>query len=264
MKKSFIYESIHDKQSPVRFFQSVNDVTLPHFHRCIEMLYISEGKVAGTVDGEHFLAEKDDIIFARHCAVHELTPAPTYKHYVLIIKSQYEDDFAPLLEKETFPPLLAEKEFNRTLLPFFLALEEKETISSTITTKGYIDVIFGKLLSHYDRTPIVATPNMSTVVSALNYIDEHYAEPLSLEAIASVFGYNKYYFSRLFNNYIGENLNSYINMVRINNVLSLAKKHEKANLCEIAYACGFDSMATFYRNYARYHEKPPTQLLQSK
>jgi len=104
---------------------------------------------------------------------------------------------------------------------------------------------------------------MSTIVAALNYIDEHYSEPITLETLASVFGYNKYYFSRLFNSYIGENINSYINMVRINNVLALAKKQQKANLCELAYACGFDSMATFYRNYARYYEKPPTALLKS-
>lgn len=263
MKQAAFYESVHDKEQPVRFFRGENGITLPHFHRCIEMLYITEGRVLGVVDGERFYAEKDDVIFARRCAVHELTPSPAYKDYVLIIKAQYEDDFAPLLEKETLPPLLSDKAFNRTLLPLFLELENKETLASVLMTKGYIDVIFGKLLSHYKRTPVVAAPNMSTIVAALNYIDEHYSEPIALETLASVFGYNKYYFSRLFNSYIGENINSYINMVRINNVLALAKKQQKANLCELAYACGFDSMATFYRNYARYYEKPPTALFKS-
>ena len=98
MKQAAFYESVHDKEQPVRFFRGENGITLPHFHRCIEMLYITEGRVLGVVDGERFYAEKDDVIFARRCAVHELTPSPAYKDYVLIIKAQYEDDFAPLLE----------------------------------------------------------------------------------------------------------------------------------------------------------------------
>ena len=97
MKQAAFYESVHDKEQPVRFFRGENGITLPHFHRCIEMLYITEGRVLGVVDGERFYAEKDDVIFARRCAVHELTPSPAYKDYVLIIKAQYEDDFAPLL-----------------------------------------------------------------------------------------------------------------------------------------------------------------------
>ena len=97
MKQAAFYESVHDKEQPVRFFRGENGITLPHFHRCIEMLYITEGRVLGVVDGERFYAEKDDVIFVRRCAVHELTPSPAYKDYVLIIKAQYEDDFAPLL-----------------------------------------------------------------------------------------------------------------------------------------------------------------------
>ena len=73
-------------------------------------------------------------------------------------------------------------------------------------------------MEHYQTLPASATPKISTIMEALNYIDEHYAEPLSLDSISSVFGYNKYYFSRLFNTYIGENLNNYINMVRIRNL----------------------------------------------
>ena len=97
-------------------------------------------------------------------------------------------------------------------------------------------------------------------MEALNYIDEHYAGPLSLDSISSVFGYNKYYFSRLFNTYIGENLNNYINMVRIRNLVSSAKKKDNPNLSELVFENGFDSMTTFYRSFSKFYDRSPTEV----
>ena len=82
--------------------------------------------------------------------------------------------------------------------------------------------------------------------------------------LSSVFGYNKYYFSRLFNSYIGESLNGYINAVRVRNLISEARRTENPNLSDLVFANGFDSMTTFYRNFAKYYDKPPTEVFRSK
>ena len=39
-------------ESSFRFFYSENADTLPHFHRCIEILYITEGSIACEINGE--------------------------------------------------------------------------------------------------------------------------------------------------------------------------------------------------------------------
>lgn len=113
----------------------------------------------------------------------------------------------------------------------------------------------------YKHLPVVTTPNLSMIINVLNYIDEHFTEPITLDSISSVFGYNKYYFSRLFNKYIGETLNSYINNVRINNIIARGKKQENMNLSQLVFDCGFDSMTTFYRSYSRRYDKPPTEVI---
>ena len=263
MKKSPIYESFHDKERDLRFLRCTNVSPYPHFHRCIELLYISEGKLIGEVDGEQFCAEKDDIIFVRPCGIHSLTPSPFYRDYVLIIKSAYADDFSNIFEKETLPPLLSDKQFNRTILPYFLSTKKVCNDENFLTAKGLIDVIFGKLLTRYERIPIVSSPNVSMIIDVLNYIDEHFSEPLTLDLLSSKFGYNKYYFSRLFNTYIGGSINSYINMVRVTNVIARGKKQEKVNLSQLVFDCGFDSMTTFYRSYSRLYDKPPTEIMRS-
>lgn len=263
MKKLAFYEATQDKSTNLHYFFSRDAYTPPHFHRSIEILYITEGNLIGEVENETFSADKDDIIFVRRCAIHALEPADSYSDYVLVVKAAYADDFSPVLEKETLPPLLSDKAFNRKLLPYFRRLKEAVSNENFLVSKGLIDVIIGELLGRYPKKPVVSAPNMSLIVSVLNYIDDHFREPITLESISSEFGYNKYYFSRLFNSYIGETLNSYINMVRVNNVISLGKKQENGNLCDLVFDCGFDSMTTFYRNFSRFYDKPPTEILRS-
>ncbi|PWL98755.1 MAG: hypothetical protein DBY05_09670 [Clostridiales bacterium] len=260
MKKDIFYEAFHDKTDKVEFFQSAHDDTFVHFHRCIELIYVTDGAIDCEVGEEKFRAKKDELIFARKCAPHALAAAPDFVNYVLIIGQRYSDDFLGIFQTETLPAHLDDAEFNRSLLPHFEALNHLRDTDSELVKKGYINIIIGSLLAHYKRIPVPATPQMGVVLGALNYIDEHFAEPISLDSISSVFGYNKYYFSRLFNTYIGENLNNYINTVRIRNLVSAAKKTDNPNLSELVFGSGFDSMTTFYRSFSRLYDRSPTEV----
>ena len=264
MNKPAVYEAARDKDRNLHYFFGRNSNTPPHFHRCIEILYITDGSLRGQVEDESFSAEKDDIIFVRRCAIHSLSPADAYSNYVLVVQSAYADDFSSALEKETLPPLLSDKDFNRKLLPYFQKLRSAAAKENFLVCKGLIDVIMGELFSRYPKKAVKSAPNMSLIVSILNYIDDHFREPITLESISAAFGYNKYYFSRLFNRYIGDTLNSYINMVRVNNVIERGKKQENVNLSDLVFDCGFDSMTTFYRNYSRFYDKPPTEILRGE
>ena len=263
MKTFPYYELNHDKADSVEFFRGDDSDTKPHFHRCIELLYITGGSVHCKVNEEAFPCKKDEIMFVRKCGIHSLAPAPRYTNFVIIIGPQYSSDFAGIFQNKTLPAHLADRTFNRTLLPHFHALDKQKN-APALVKKGYIDIIIGSLLDHYERVPATPTPNIGTIVSALNYIDMHYREPLSLESLSSAFGYNKYYFSRLFNTYIGESLNGYINAVRVRNLVAEAKRAENPNLSELLFAHGFDSMTTFYRNFSKYYDRPPTEVFRQK
>ena len=260
MKNFAVYEFQHDKADRVRFFRSQNANTPPHFHRCIEILYITEGYVDCEVNGSHFLCGKDEIVFVHKCGVHALQPAPAYTDYVLIIGPRYSNDFAGIFRTKTLPTHLTDKEYNRKLLPCMSALHELKETDSELIKKGYTDVIIGHLLSHYEKVSVPLMPKIETVVNVLNYIDDHYRDPITLDSISSEFGYNKYYFSRLFNSYVGETLNGYINMIRIRNMMDEAGRTENPNVSELVFSNGFDSMTTFYRSFSKLYDKPPTEV----
>lgn len=58
MKKDIFYEAFHDKTDKVEFFQSAHDDTFVHFHRCIELIYVTDGAIDCEVGEEKFPAQK--------------------------------------------------------------------------------------------------------------------------------------------------------------------------------------------------------------
>ncbi len=263
--ENIIYEYKHDKRRDLYCFEGKSTNAPRHFHRTIEILYVLEGVIECTVGNEHFFAEEDDIIFVHNYYVHSFTPSPSYRKYVVIISSEHERDIDKILKSTTLSPLLSDKDFNRKNLRhiFDRIIGEKESMPSLVK-KGYANVVFGTLLEHYEPVVPKNEGNMEFMVDILRYIDEHYRERITLESIASVFGYNKCYFSRLFNHCIGESLSNYLNVVRLRNFMSLAKEQSSPQISKLAGECGFESMPTFYRAFSKMYGESPKEHFAKK
>ena len=257
--ENLVYEYNRDKGTHLHVFPGNNNTSYRHFHRSIEILYVTSGEVMTTVGDESFVTEPDEIIFVHRYYIHSFRPKTQYKKYILIIPAKYEGDIDKVLKSSTLPPKLGDKEFNkREILPYFELLVNNKGLPDLVK-KGYVSVVIGMLFSHYPALPIKTPVNIELMVDVLRYIDEHSREPLTLESVASHFGYNKHYFSRIFNRYIGESLVNYINVVRLSSFMQLAKQEENPQISRIASECGFESMPTFYRCFMRiYGESPKT------
>ncbi len=64
----------------------------------------------------------------------------------------------------------------------------------------------------------------SFVDELLAYINENYAEDITLSSMAEHFGYSKYYFSRMFNAALGTSLTDYVSAVRMMRALDLMRR----------------------------------------
>ena len=255
MKKGtdIFYERHHDENKNICIFADGAHCDL-HFHRSIEVLLLTEGEVKAEVGEQTFLAQMDEIIFVHNYYPHRLTLlGGPFRKIVLIIPPSFSDDFDRAFRQSTLPALLDDREFNRTLLPLFESLAAEKQGSSLIL-KGYLNVLFGKLLDHYPTVPIRLDRNVDLMARILRYIDCHYTEKLTLDSLAQEFGYSKYYFSRLFNTYVPGSLSNYVNLIRLREFNRLAKAGTD-NVCELAFACGFESMSTFYRYAKQYNRK---------
>ena len=256
--ENIIYEYKHDKSTKMKIFHGNSSRSPRHFHRCIEILYVTKGEVETTIGGDTFVASPDDIIFVHNYYVHSFMPKTEYQKYVLIVPTNFGNDVDKIFKSQTLPPLLRDERFNRRFIrPYFEKLIEEDAEMPTLVKKGYLNLIVGTLFDHYPSLPVKTPENIELMVDILHYIDEHYKEPLTLDSVATEFGYNKYYFSRIFNRYIGESLTNYINVVRLQYFMRMSKESKNPQISKFAEECGFESMPTFYRCFQKIYGESP-------
>lgn len=263
--ENIIYEYWRDKSTEMSVFKVESTESPRHFHRNLEILYVTSGAIDTTVGEERFTAGEDEIIFVHSYYVHSFIPKDEYEKYVMIVSANYGNDADKILKAATLEPILSDKEFNREYIkPLFeKMLEESETMPSLVK-KGYLNVIIGQLFAHYPSLPVRAGSNIEFVLDILHYIEEHYTDELNLDILSNVFGYNKYYFSRIFNRYVGESLTNYINVIRLQNFMRRAEEDSLVQISKLAMECGFESMPTFYRTFAKIYGESPKNYFAKK
>lgn len=105
------------------------------------------------------------------------------------------------------------------------------------------------------------------IARAKTYIDEHYAENLSLEVMARHIHMNPFYFSSYFKKQTGENFKDYLNKIRMTHGMELLMLSDK-KVYEIAEEVGFKDYRHFTKLFRRHYGKTPLayrkQVLESK
>ena len=259
--ENLFYEYFRDKDDKMIINLADASYVAPHFHRNLEIHYFFSDNTRVRVGDECFVADADDIVFVHNYQPHSLEG--NHRKCFIIIPPYYSDDLDKSLSKKTLPPHLTDKEFNRTLLPFISALIDGQDMPSLVK-KGYLDIIIGSLRAHYPSRKVEKPESLELILKILRYIDEHSREPLTLESLSSEFGYNKYYFSRLFNRNIGVNLSGYLGFVRLRVFTQLKKDNPKEKISKLASLSGFESLQTFYRTFSTVYGCSPKKYFESK
>ena len=97
------------------------------------------------------------------------------------------------------------------------------------------------------------------VLRALDFIEGHYHEPLTLADAASAAFYSKCHFCKLFKEQIGMSFVSYLSHVRIDNAINLLTLSDKA-ITVIAYEVGFNDLSHFERVFRTIQNESPSQF----
>jgi AraC family transcriptional regulator len=87
---------------------------------------------------------------------------------------------------------------------------------------------------------------------ALDFIDHHLSESLDLSSVAQAAGFSAFHFHRIFSAMVGENLQDYINRLRMEKAANLLEKSGRVSMTEIAFLCGFHSSSAFSRSFKKY------------
>jgi AraC-like DNA-binding protein/ligand-binding sensor protein len=143
-------------------------------------------------------------------------------------------------------------------------LEEAYFQTRVVTKKQYESIlrlltIFAQHLSTLSNQLMVqgAAEDAPGIAKARAFIAEHYADELSLTAIARVVNMSTFYFCKTFRKATGMTFTDYLARVRVEKVKNLLL-NPQTRVSEAAYAAGFQSLSQFNRTFRRIAGESPT------
>ena len=119
--------------------------------------------------------------------------------------------------------------------------------------------IFADHLSMVTNQIMVQDQNSESpmIKKAVQYIQDHYADDLSLEQVAKAANMSSFYFCKMFKKEIGLNFTDYVSRIRIEKAKNLLL-NPNLRISEIAYEVGFQSLTHFNRVFKKVVGCSPT------
>ncbi|MGL4791282.1 MAG: helix-turn-helix domain-containing protein, partial [Anaerotignaceae bacterium] len=91
----------------------------------------------------------------------------------------------------------------------------------------------------------------AVIQKALDYIDFHFEQQLSLDFLANHLSVSNAYLSSLFKKEVGDTITNYINQTRVRHAIHLLTNTTKS-IQEISEECGFNDANYFTRTFKKF------------
>ncbi|MBQ8351417.1 MAG: AraC family transcriptional regulator [Clostridia bacterium] len=246
-----------------------------HYHDEIELLAILAGEKRVWVDDKEYLLCAGDVAFINARVPHRTEDLPPHISTVLLqfrpesfqnepIDNRALRHLARFVDNTGENPIRifrsrhGEEELLHYLMQIRTEYEEKKT-SYEKYLQGCIHLILGFLY----RTGILCDTDqrfhhtaVKKVMPALTFVDDHYAEDVTLGQLSELCGLSEGYFCRQFKAATGSTLVEYLNFVRIYNAEKLLIR-TNLPILDIAMEVGFSSLSYFNRMFRRFKSCSP-------
>ena len=250
--------------------QKVRKVAELHYHDELEFLPIYSGRFCCTVDGVDHIAEAGDIIFINSGVPHETSclaegtqngllqfreSAYTASEIRKIIK--YSVKFQNLDGEQV--RILKSKELFDLIDQIMTECSEKND-AYEIFVRSHVLGIIGYLyrngiLSNGEQ--VFASSAIQKILPVMTYINQNFADDLSLEDMSAMLGFDRSYFCRIFKTATGATFTEYLNFVRICKAEKKLCDGEKSIL-DISSEVGFSSVSYFNKVFKKYKNCSPS------
>ena len=164
------------------------------------------------------------------------------------------------------------KQINNDMLHYAIRLTDAQSMIDLENMSDYVE----QELEHLDMDSLLekeedfvdsilqlgmsenAESVQNVVEQIKRYVEEHYAEDLSLSGLAQKYGVDKSYLSRCFKQTTGKNLIPYITQLRLEKGKEMIRAND-LSLTEISYLIGYDDYAYFNRTFRKMEGMSPRE-----
>lgn len=238
-----------------------------HWHTEYEIIYINSGSISIKLNNITILAEKDDVIIIPDGTLHGGTPADCkYDCVVFDYKFLFSQNKNCVLKdiffkNHTFDKnMIKNDSIRQTAKKIISNLTEERTDSNEIICTGLFMQLFGELIKNNCYQPVKNIKNNRTgyLKKALSYIQNHYAENISLQDLADFTGISQKYLCKEFLSLTSKTPIEYINEYRIECSCALLVS-TNLSMLEITYNSGFNDQSYFIKMFKRFKQMTPSE-----
>ena len=245
------------RDEATRFFgeQYVSTGYYLHFHRNLEIYGVVNGKDSVTVAGQEISLENGQMAIIDGLENHSYEIDGEAEIFFFHIGTRYISHLYSLYPKKRLPYWLMDVEFNKGLYEQLRPLLGKEQNAPELKRVGIVCQLFSDIIEHYgmiDKAGNVSAAN-DIVTEIVQYIYDHYSEHITLETLSKVFFISPKALSKKIKKRLNVDLRVFINDIRVQRAMQMRDdpQNRGKSLSQIAAACGFTNMGTFYRSYER-------------
>lgn len=262
--KEYQYEYKTDRFKPLTCNYCVGLKNAAHYHNQIELFYVISGTQLAQINGREYEAKKGDIIFCNPYDIHHFyCKFPATILFIGIptsLLSSYNSFTGTgRLCANYLPKSKSTAEIFKVMKEFSSAKKHSELYSS-----GLVNKLLALLCEAIGVETQSSKKSQTLIQVIINYINDNYKSPLTLKNIAEHCSYSPYYISRIFNATFNCNLNSYINLRRLEALVEIKNQNPQTPVVQAAFDVGFTTQRTFYRVFREMYGCTPRQYFASE
>ena len=253
-----------------------NDMQVLQYHDCYEIYLMTAGERYLFFNGESHILKPGDLFIVRPFEMHytQSLDSPFYGRHLLNFSETHLDTLLNPTERNLLTDKLESciihltPEQYQEAKFYFQGIASSTGFLSTKLQRCYLLqllVFLSKCLETTEALPGTSQlPYIKPeILQAIQYINRHYTENLSLDFIAAHVHLSKYYFCRQFSQITGATFLDYVNNIRLSKAHQLLLNSD-LSIAKIAAQTGFSSSVQLSRTFRSVYKVTPSVFRQKE
>jgi len=240
-----------DVQFPYSTHLSQNLEFMAHWHHEIELILVLEGQVTMGVNQQEFLLTAGDIGVSASQDIHYYSRCGKSKLILLIFRPELVPVSAGwvLHPQESSPRVFRDPQAADRMVAIHreFTAREQDWKPAVLGHTAVLSCLIGRALF---PVPALAAPSLQRqrMQKALDYLETHFREDLTLEQVASQVALSRWAFSHQFSPTVGTHFRAYLNGLRVREARRLLSDPAR-KVIDVALESGFNSLRSFNRAF---------------
>lgn len=252
-----VYDNIQNEEYPI------------HWHNSIEIVVPLTEKYIVNCSGEKYILNEREILIIPAGTLHRIDAQKGRRIFLLMDYSTISCNpalncISAFIQSPIHLSIKSDEEI-LSKLNYMIQEIYREYFDYNATSEIYIYIKFLTLLYDVIKYKILGNnrtePSESDKIfeAIIKYINQNYMNDISLDTLAKVSGYSKFYFSKMFYKYTNSSVPDFINKRRIK-ASELLLADDKYSITDIAGLTGFSSITTFNRVFKKINGCTPSEF----